>query len=60
MRELTNNELEQVSGGNFFYGMIGIVSAFEAGKAFGGYVNDYNRKAYNMSFGEAIYKTVHE
>lgn len=57
MRELTKSEVSRVSGGNFFYGVIGIVSSYEAGKAAGGYVNDFNRNQFNMSFGEALYYT---
>lgn len=57
MRELTNEEISRVSGGNFFYGLVSIVSAYETGKAAGNYVNDFNRSNFNMSFGEALYYT---
>jgi len=55
MRELTAYEVSQVSGGNFFGGVIQLAGAYYAGYAFGESINSFNRDQFNMSLGEAVF-----
>ena len=59
MRELTENETREVSGGNPFFGGVQIAGAYYAGFEFGRSINAFNIKHSGMSLGQAFYRTVH-
>lgn len=52
MRELSRDELNNVSGGNG--GFLSVVGAYYTGKAIGQSVNDFNAR-FSMPLGRAIY-----
>lgn len=56
MRILSDNEVEEVSGGNGFVGgLIALTGAYTAGQYIGEQINDFNRYTFKLSFGEALY-----
>ena len=58
MRELTETELKQVSGGNMFLaGAISLVGAYEGGKTIGKAIVGSINNTFSMSTGEAAYYT---
>ncbi|XOV89780.1 MAG: hypothetical protein ACFHX7_07810 [Pseudomonadota bacterium] len=58
MRDLTEEEIEEVSGGNPVAGAaLSIAGAYYAGEAIGDSINDFNLQVSGMSLGEAIYRT---
>lgn len=61
MRELTQREMDHVSGGNLitwtFWGME-LSGAFGLGYSFGEQINEFNQENFGMSLGEAVYYTV--
>ena len=59
MRELTENETREVSGGNPFFGGVQIAGAYYAGQQFGMGINAFNTKHFGMSLGQALYRAVH-
>ncbi|MBL6692265.1 MAG: bacteriocin [Pseudomonadales bacterium] len=56
MRELTEKELEQVSGGNP-YAILSLASAYATGEWAGNKVNSFVNRTFSMSTGEAAYHT---
>ncbi len=56
MRELTEKELEEVSGGNA-YAILSIASAYATGEWVGNKVNSFVNSTFSMSTGEAAYYT---
>jgi hypothetical protein len=59
MRTLTNEEVEQVSGGNlalFSWQAYGFYTAWDAGWEIGQAVNDFNQRTWGMSLGDAVYR----
>lgn len=61
MRELTEKELEQVSGGNpLLGGVLSIVGAYYTGKEIGTAINTQIRKTFSMSPGQAAYYTFND
>lgn len=60
MRELTENEVEQVSGGNFFIGVLSITGAYTSGKFIGDAAyNAYTAHNGGTSLGASIYYWTH-
>jgi hypothetical protein len=62
MRTLTNEEVEQVSGGNltmFAYQGLVLSGAWSTGWSIGQSINGFNDRMWGMSFGEAVYRQLH-
>lgn len=58
MRELSEEEIKEVSGGNAVAAaVISAVGAFTAGERIGEAINAFNMEVSGMSLGEAIYRT---
>ena len=59
MRDLTEKEVRDVSGGNLFVaGYLGLVSSYATGVFIGRTINSYNTSA-GRSFGGSIYYLMH-
>lgn len=62
MRTLTNEEVDQVSGGNltlYTYHGLGFYGAWTAGWNIGQSINWFNSNVTGMSLGEAVYRQLH-
>ena len=59
MRDLTEKEVREVSGGNLFIaGVLGLASSYSTGAFIGGTINEYNASK-GYSFGGSIYYLLH-
>jgi|AntDeeMinimDraft_5_1070356.scaffolds.fasta_scaffold72073_1 hypothetical protein len=62
MRTLTNEEVDQVSGGNltlYTFQGLNVVGAFGTGYFIGTGINWFNSSVTGMSLGEAVYRQLH-
>lgn len=59
MRELTEKELEQVSGGNA-YALLSLAGAYYTGKEIGRSINSAIKSTFSMSTGQAAYYTFND
>lgn len=60
MRELKEEELHLVTGGNLTYFTshgLAAYQAFQGGYSIGRSINNFNERTFGMSFGDALYKT---
>ena len=58
-RELSREEVALVSGGLNMPGMLGgVYLAAQIGLYTGNAINSFNRAAFGMSFGQALYRTI--